>query len=149
MDRFGIVNTYPNRLDNSLDLPETSGELNQYMTIWLAAAMNPIVRWSQFPQFYNAKEPLKAQMTIETGNPPVRVFARVCHSESDSEALNPLLETFVSPPDNGYYNLSIPADTTRQCYRNEQDSCYRCNPAKTGLYRTNGTGDIAGRNFQR
>ncbi|MCL2473159.1 MAG: hypothetical protein FWF26_05720, partial [Treponema sp.] len=66
-DRFGVVNTYPDRLNTSA-LPENSAAFNQYMEINLVAARNPVIKWYDFPQYYNGAGDFKATVSITTPN---------------------------------------------------------------------------------
>ena len=81
-DRFGILNTYPKRLDH--ELPEGSPR-NEYFQIQIIATDNPIIRWSPagnpvgyegFPNFFSASEDLVVYLTIRTGNTLSRAGTR-------------------------------------------------------------------------
>jgi len=68
MDKFGIVNTYPNRQDNVYGYDEADKRLNQYIEFNLSAATGPIIQWYDFPQHYNGKTPFKAVLRITSAS---------------------------------------------------------------------------------
>jgi len=88
-DLFGILNTYPKRLDH--ELSEDSLR-NAYFQIQIIATDNPVIRWSPagdpidyegFPNFYNAREDLVVYLTIRTGNTLSRAGTRARISIND------------------------------------------------------------------
>ena len=99
-DNFGVVNVYPNRSNNSFNLPETSQSLNQYMEINLVAAKNPSIRWHSFPQYYNGEEDFTATVNITTPNDRIDTI-RVMASNNEDAVFTYAGNSFVKRSDAG------------------------------------------------
>ena len=88
MDKFGIINTYPNRLDNSFGYEETDSRLNHYIEFKLQAASGPIVQWYDFPQYHNGKVPLKVLLRITSENEIQSVRVGIGNEEDRASVQN-------------------------------------------------------------
>ena len=88
MDKFGIINTYPNRLDNSFGYEETDSKLNHYIEFKLQAASGPIVQWYDFPQYHNGKVPLKVLLRITSENEIQSVRVGIGNEEDRASVQN-------------------------------------------------------------
>ena len=82
MDKLGIVNTYPNRLDNSFGEKDTSLLPNQFIKIQIVAPNNPVIYVSDVPQYYKGPEDFTATITVSTGNNIGAVRARVTNNDN-------------------------------------------------------------------
>jgi hypothetical protein len=107
-----IINTYPNRIDNSLGLTPDQHP-NKYIEFNLIAATSPIIRiihdpagGKPFPGFYNGKTPFMAYLTVTSGNPPVTVKAKV--SDNDSVDFSGGYTLAMATGGNGY-TVAIPS----------------------------------------
>jgi hypothetical protein len=107
-----ITNTYPNRIDNGLQVPQELHP-NQYIEFTLAAASGPIIRFMHdpangkpFPAFYTGAGDCVVYLTVTGGNPPLAVKAKVSDSEQVdfSGAFTP-----ANPLGGNHYAVTIPA----------------------------------------
>jgi len=81
-DKLGVLNTYPNRVDNSHGFTQTDGRLNQYIEISIVSPSGPVVRLQNVPQYYNGAHPFEATMIITSSSHVDTVRAGVSNNEN-------------------------------------------------------------------
>ena len=114
MDSFGVMNTYPNRLNNSLLLSDDDASLNQYMEISLVAARNPSIKWYDFSQYYKGAGNFTATVNITTPNDSIN-SVRVMASNNEDVVFAYADNSFVKPADTGNsWAISITPEIMRE-----------------------------------
>ena len=82
LDKLGVMNTYPNRLDNSHGYAQIDERLNHYMEISIVSPAGPTVRFQNVPQYYNGSVPFEATMIITSANHISGVRAGISNNEN-------------------------------------------------------------------
>jgi len=109
MDKFGVVNTYPDRIENTQE-----HQPNQYMEINLVAAKNPSIKWFAFSQYYNGVEDFTATVNITTPNDRIN-SVRVMASNNEDVIYKYADNSFVKQASAGNsWVISISADIMRE-----------------------------------
>ena len=113
MDKFGTVNTYPNRLDNGFHLPQDDEALNRYMEINLVAAKNPSIKWYAFPQYYNGAGNFTATVNISTPNDSISTV-RVIAGSSEEAVFTYADNSFVKQATGNSWEITITPEVMRE-----------------------------------
>ena len=107
-----ITNTYPNRIDNSLNAPPDQHP-NQYIEFNLIAASSPIIRFvhdpangKPFPASYNGAGDCVVYLTVTSGNLPLTVKAKVSDTEQVDFSSGFTQAAYLG---GGHYAVTIPA----------------------------------------
>ncbi|WP_148257784.1 Ig-like domain-containing protein [Leadbettera azotonutricia] len=138
MDKNGVVNTYPNRLDNKAGpngsaLDPSDPSLNQYMQIRIIAITNPRITIlntpeKPFPAYYKGTEDFVAHITVTAANPIVSVRGKLGNSDFSSTSAGNIYSA-ISQGGNEY-TLVIPrtdngldfADLSQELFLEAQDN---------------------------
>ncbi|MCL2805120.1 MAG: hypothetical protein FWD26_04195 [Treponema sp.] len=106
------LNTYPNRVDNKFGETDTSALENQFITINLIAAENPIIWMTDIPAYYNGgftrSDDFVAHIRVESENTILSVRAKVTNDDSVSFAEAD--ENVVTDNLDKTYTIRIPFD---------------------------------------
>ena len=123
MDKFGVVNVYPYRLDYSLGVnPPPPPHPNAHIAIRLAVATNPIIKVAQPPRYYNCTAPFEVHLAIVTGGTIRSIVAGLSTNEEfnfDVPETHPGILAYYEPgnpaagitdePGVNAFKISIPA----------------------------------------
>ena len=83
-DKIGVVNTYPNRVDNIHDYNIMDERLNHYMEVRIVSPSGPVVRFQNVPQYYNGTKDYEATMLVTSANHVDFVRVGVSNNENTS-----------------------------------------------------------------